>query len=380
MAETGGEQERRRGGSAEAAAGGSFRVGSALGIPIRIHFTFVLILLFFGWRASAQGSTFGSGIVSALLLFGCVLLHELGHAAAAKGYGVVTRDIILYPIGGVARLEKMPSGKAELVIALAGPAVNFVLAALLLIAAAVLDLPLPATVEDLAAGRSVVYNLLFINLMLGLFNLVPAFPMDGGRVLRALLTFWMPEERATAIAAGVGQAVAILFGALGLFTSNFFLVFIALFVFLGAGQEAAFQRSRAAVAGLTARSAMVTRFEMLQPQDTLGRAAELLLASHQHDFPVVDAWGRIAGVLHRGALLEALARAGKETPVLEVMDREALVVAPERPLEEVLAQLSQRAGAPILVVEEGRLVGMITFENFGELVEVSRRLARPPAP
>ena len=355
----------------------ALRLGTALGIPIRLHFTFLLILFWFGVRALQQGETFLSGIASIVLLFGCVLLHELGHAAVAKVYGVTTREIVLYPIGGVARVERMPSGKAELLIALAGPAVNLALAGMLFGVMVFLQIGLPTTAEEMVNGGSVVLELLVLNLVLCFFNLVPAFPMDGGRILRASLTLFLPEERATSIAAVIGQGFAVLFGAAGLFTGNFMLVFIALFVFLGAGQEASFHRSRAAVAGLTARAAMVTRFEILAPQDSLGRAAELLLATHQHDFPVIDAWGRVAGILSRAGMLEALASVGREAAVLDVMEREVLAVPAEAPLEDVLRLLQARPSRPILVFEEGKLLGMVTLENLGELIEVSRRLGTP---
>lgn len=374
-------EARKRAQRAPSETGGtwSMRIGSLLGIPIRIHFTFLLLLLWFGTVSAGQGEGFLGGVVFMLLLFGCVVLHELGHAVMAKRFGVETREIVLYPIGGVARLERMPSGKAELLIALAGPAVNLVLAGMLFAVMLVLQVRMPGSASELASGNSVLLQLLLVNASLFFFNLLPAFPMDGGRVLRATLTFFMSEERATAVAAGVGQGAAIVFGGLGLITGNFILVFIAFFVFLGAGQEAAFHRSRAAVQGLDARAAMITRFDALAPQDTLGKAAELLLTTHQHDFPVVDAWGRVAGLLHRGVLLEALARAGRETPVLEVMEREVAAVPPDAPLEEVLRLLQGRPSMPLLVVDGGRLAGMITLENLTELIEVSRRL-RPVPP
>lgn len=362
---------------ADPASAWALRIGTALGIPIRLHFTFLLILVWFGVRSMQQGETFLSGLAFAAMLFGCVLLHELGHAAVARIYGVKTREIVLYPIGGVARMESMPSGKAELLIAVAGPAVNLALAGMLFGVMISMQIAMPASAAEMLSGSSVVVELWILNLVLCFFNLVPAFPMDGGRILRATLTLFMPEEKSTAIAALVGQGFAILFGAIGLFSGNFMLLFVAFFVFLGAGQEAAFHRSRAAVAGLTAREAMVTRFEVLAPQDSLGRAAELLLATHQHDFPVVDAWGRVAGILSRGGLLEALARAGREAAVLDVMEREVVAVPPDAPLEEVLKLLQSRPSGPILVFEEGRLLGMVTFENLAELIEISRRLHTP---
>jgi Zn-dependent protease len=351
----------------------SLRIASLLGIPIRIHFTFLLLLVFFGYQAVASGKTFVSGVVSIVLLFACVVLHELGHAVVARFYGVRTREIVLYPIGGVARLERMPSGQAELLIAAAGPMVNLLLAGLIFLAMLAMQIQVPGSAADLMSGDSLLLQLLFANVILLFFNLLPAFPMDGGRVLRATLTFFMSEERATTIAAFVGQGMAILFGAIGLFSQNPFLIFIAFFVFLGAGQEAAFHRSRSAVQGLTASAAMMTKFETLAPQDSLGKAADLLLATHQQDFPVIDAWGRVAGILHRGTLLEGLARVGKEAAVLDVMARQVSAVHPDTPLEEVLRILQGNPMSPVLVIGSSGLVGLINLENFSELIEVSKR-------
>jgi stage IV sporulation protein FB len=349
-------------------------LGRPLGIPVRIHFTFLLLLVWFGYLSWREGGQPLLGVAFIVLLFACVLLHELGHAWMAKRFGVRTRQIVLYPIGGVASLEGMPSGAAELLIAVAGPLVNLVIAFMLIVAQVAFAIPWPVTPQEMVTGGSLLPRLLAANVALFAFNLIPAFPMDGGRVLRATLSFFMAHEKATSIAALVGQGIAILFGALGLFSGNFILVFIALFVFLGAGQEAAFERGRAAVSGRRARDAMVTRFDTLAPQDTLGRATELLLATHQQDFPVIDAWGRVAGTLGRSALLEGLARLGQGGAVLEVMRREPRTVSPDTPLDEVLPLFQGDPGAPILVADETGLKGMITLDNLGELIEVSRRL------
>jgi stage IV sporulation protein FB len=365
-----------------AARGGSpwsFRVGTLLGVPIRVHVTFLLLLFWFGAVSADSGQGYLSGVVFLLLLFGCVVLHELGHATMARRYGVKTSEIVLYPIGGVARLERIPSGKAELLIAVAGPLVNLVLAAMIWTGLQLGPTRGPASPEELVAGP-LAWQLLTANVTLFVFNLIPAFPMDGGRILRAALAMALGQERATVIAARVGQGLAVLFAIVALFPPpiNPVLLFIALFVFLGAGSEEAYQRGRAAVRGLTAREAMVTRFETLAPQDSLGKAAELLLATHQQDFPVVDLWGRVSGVLSRSALLAGLAGEGRDTAVLDAMEREVVTVAPETSLDDVLAALQGRPATPILVVGEKGLEGMITLENFGELIEVSRRLRAGP--
>jgi len=360
----------------------ALRIGSLFGIPIRVHATFLILLVWFGASSPAEGGGFLGGVVFLLMLFGCVVLHELGHAMTARRYGVRTSEIVLYPIGGVARLDHMPSGKAELVIALAGPAVNLVLAVLIFAGLKLGHADVPRSAPELLLSAPLAAQLLGANLTLLVFNLIPAFPMDGGRVLRGGLSIFLGQRRATTIASRVGQGVAVLFAIVAIYPPpvNPVLLFIALFVFLGAGQEEAYQRGKAAVSGLTAKRAMVTRFETLAPHDSLERAAEMLLATHQQDFPVVDLWGRVAGVLPRSALLSALSAGGRDRAVLEAMDRDVVVVRPETPLEQILALFQVRSGRPIVVVGDQGLEGMITLENLGELIEVSKRMGGPGAP
>jgi Zn-dependent protease len=372
------EEARREPAPRQQGSAWALRIGTLTGIPIRVHVTFFILLFWFGSVSAGEGRGFFGGILFLLLLFGCVVLHELGHATMARRYGVRTSEIVLYPIGGIARLERMPSGKAELWIALAGPAVNVVLAALLWATLRLTGSRSPTSPEDLVAGAPILWQLLVANIILFVFNLIPAFPMDGGRVLRAALSLAIGQTRATTVAARVGQGVAILFAILALYPPPMrpVLLLIAFFVFVGAGQEEAYQRGRAAVTGRTAREAMVTRFESLAPQDSLGRAAELLLATHQQDFPVVDLWGRVAGILPRSTLLAALAAGGRERAVLEAMDREVTTVAADTPLEEVLTRFQSTAFKPIVVVGERGLEGMITLENLSELIEIHRSLRR----
>lgn len=361
-------------GGRRSSGGWAMQIARPFGIPIRVHFTFALLLLWFGYAAWQQGEDpFLAGLFL-ILLFACVALHELGHALMAKHFGVKTREIVLYPIGGIASLDRMPSGKGELLIAIAGPLVNVALAGAMFIGVVAAGVGWPQTLDAWVGPGSLLPRLFMANIMLVLFNSIPAFPMDGGRVLRAILSFFMPHEKATSVAALVGQGVAILFGAAGLFTGNFLLIFIAFFVFVGAGQEAAFERSRAAVRGLLARDAMVTSFAVLAPQDTLARAGEQLLSTHQQDFPVIDAWGRVAGMLPRATLLEGLARLGRDSAVLEAMRRDVRAVSPETGLDDVLRLLQQDPGMPLVVLAEGKLVGMITLENLSELIQISQTL------
>ena len=354
----------------------ALRIGTIFGVPIRVHFTFVLLLVWIGWAARAQGRSVPAELLFIVLLFACVVLHELGHAVAARAFGVGTREIVLYPIGGVARLESMPRGRAELVIALAGPAVNVAILLGLGAALASAGLPVSRWIAPLASPAGAIPKLFTANFVLVAFNMLPAFPMDGGRVLRALLSMVVSDERATRIAATVGQGMAILFGLVGLLQWNPILLLVALFVFLGASEEAAYSIQRAAIRGRVAREAMVTRFESLAPNDSLAQAATALLQTHQQDFPVVDAWNRVVGVLPRSNLLAGLARSGNDAGVLEFMIREFATVPPDASLEEVLRLIQSNAALPLLVMEGEALAGMITLENLAEFIEISRQSAQ----
>ncbi|HEY6221442.1 MAG TPA: site-2 protease family protein, partial [Candidatus Eisenbacteria bacterium] len=279
----------------------SWQIAKVAGIPIRVHATFLIFIVFvYIVLARGQSPTLALETVGFFLaLFGCVVLHELGHALTARRYGVRTRDITLLPIGGVARLERIPEKPSqEIAVALAGPAVNFLIAGILL--AILLGggggaqlLGNPTLLQGNFLARLLAYNV-----FLALFNLIPAFPMDGGRVLRALLATRLDYLRATQIAANVGQGIAFLFGLAGLF-GNPFLLFIALFVFIGAGQEAQAVQMRSAFEGVPVSRAMIRDFQSLRGDEPLSRAVELLLGGHQQDFPVLGSGpaGPVLGIL-----------------------------------------------------------------------------------
>jgi stage IV sporulation protein FB len=358
----------------------SIPIGTVKGTVLRIHITFLLFLLWIGiahyalagWGAAVEGVVFIS------LLFLCVLLHELGHVFAARHYGVRTPDITLLPIGGVARLERIPEEPSqELVIALAGPAVNVVIAAVLYLA---LGGFLPQDSMDVQnPGVSMVARLATVNIFLAVFNLIPAFPMDGGRVLRALLAYRMGYARGTQIAASIGQAVAFAFGLLGLF-GNPLLLFIALFVYLGASSEAYAVQMRQATRGMLIADAMITRFSSLSPTSRVEDAVQCLIRTTQHEFPVVDGAGRLRGVLTRDDMIRALRDRGPDTPVIEVMRADIPVIGQRQSLEEALTLLREQGLPAIGVVDGiGRLVGLVTPENVGEMMMVQTALpGRPP--
>ncbi len=354
----------------------SLKLGSLLGIPIRLHFTFLLVIAFLAWQAVRSGGEAYFWLTLLLLLFSCVVLHELGHAAMAKLFGVQTREIVLLPIGGLARLERMPFGIAELLIAIAGPAVNLGLALLFAIVGLLIGLPQPDTLASAFGIESVIWVLVFANVSLMLFNLLPAFPLDGGRILRGLLTLFMPIERATHLAARTGQGSAVLMVIVGLLLPNPVLVIVAFLIFFGATQELHFQRSRSQILGRRASDAMMTRYDTLAPQTSLEEAGQLMLKGNQQVFPVIDAWQRVAGIVMRPVLLDGLSRGRGHTAVLEVMERDFPTASPDSPLEEVLEKLQNIRRLPVFVIHDNQLVGIVTLENLGEMVALSRLVQR----
>src|SRR5213082_1870921 len=347
------------------------------GIQLRIHITFLLLI---GWLAVgyyAQGGSamaFGR-ILFVLLLFLCVVLHEFGHAIAAKNFGINTPDITLLPIGGVARLERMPDEpRQELIIALAGPLVNVVIALAFFAVVGWRGLAAQATI----GGSNLLAQLLVINVVLVLFNLLPAFPMDGGRVLRALLATRLSYARATQIAANIGQACAFIFGFIGLFWPNhWMLLFIALFVYIGASQEAALAQMRDVSRRFPVSSAMVREFRSLPKSATLEEAVDALLATSQHDFPVLNEAGKVAGILTRHDLIASLRKNDPAIRVGDVMRRDIPTVTTGTRFEEAF-RIMQECNCPAVPVLDSmkRLVGLLTPENVSELMMVQSALPR----
>ncbi len=358
----------------------SWKIARFWGIDIYMHVTFLLIVLWVAFTYWVQFHNWDAvlgGIVFILALFVCVVLHEYGHALTARRYGIRTRDITLYPIGGVARLERIPDDPAEeLWVALAGPAVTLAIAVALFFIMAVTG-TLPPIRSITLASSSFVFRLFAVNVLLFLFNLLPAFPMDGGRVLRALLAMRMDYLRATQVAANVGQAMAFLFGFIGLWTDPW-LLFIALFVWIGAEQESSMARIKNSLGGIPVSRAMQTNFETMSPQDTLARAVELILAGSQHDFPVVED-GRVLGILERDSFIKALAKAGQDQPVVDVMRRGIPEVDTHEMVESALSRLQQSGAKTLPVTHAGRLAGLITAENITEFLMIRSALRSAPS-
>ncbi len=342
----------------------SFQLARIAGIDVRVHATFFLLLAWFGFGYYSSGG-FGAMVVGLsfiVLLFVCVVLHEFGHALAARAYGIHTPDITLLPIGGVARLERMPDKPwQELVVALAGPAVNVVIAlALYIVLGRFFGL------EDLASvgedRGNVLTKLLAINVILVVFNLLPAFPMDGGRVLRALLATRLKHAKATRIAAGIGQAVAVLFGLLGLF-GNPMLLFIAVFVYFGAQQEAAYATFKEAVEETRVTQIMQPMPPVFHPGMTVLQAAQLAVRDARPAYPLVDASLRLLAIVPGAALAAALdGDAGLRIERLARQDFEVITAEASLVEAQTITRTSRQGFFPV-VNAAGQLVGAVSEED-----------------
>ncbi|MCF1505350.1 site-2 protease family protein [Afifella sp. H1R] len=368
----------------------SFPIGRLFGSEIRIHATFFLLLAWIGFAHYQMGGAAAAidGVLFILAIFACVVAHEFGHALTARRFGIKTPDITLLPIGGLARLERMPENpREEILVALAGPAVNIVIAAVLILAlGGAVDTASLASLDN--PQVSFLARLAGVNLFLALFNLIPAFPMDGGRVLRAALSFKLSRPAATTMAARIGQGVAVGFGFLALY-GNPILLLIAAFIFLAGNAEARSVGLEDAARGLRVRDAMISEFESLAPSATLGEAAELLLRTTQHEFPVVDGSGRLRGILTRATLIEKLAAEGPDAPVLHVMTADIPVIAARARLSDALKRLQAGMAPAVGVVEGGislagrteggRFIGYITVDNIDELMMI-RGATGPASP
>ena len=354
--------------------GWSIPILRVAGIQLRIHITFLLLIAWIAFAYYSQGGSPAAvgGVLFILLLFTCVVLHEFGHALAGKAFGIKTPDITLLPIGGVARLERIPDEPVqELVIAAAGPAVTALIALGAFIGGGSWNYP-PTT------ETSIPDVLFTMNVVLLLFNLLPAFPMDGGRVLRALLATRMSYARATQVAATVGQGFAFVFGFLGLLNPNWFmLIFVALFVYIGASQEAALAQMKDVSRRFPVSSAMVREFRTLAADATLEEAVDALLATSQHDFPVIDATGNVAGLLTRHNLIAALRKNDPTLRVGHVMRRDIPTVTTGTRFEDAF-RIMQECDCPAVPVLDRmkRLVGLLTPENVTELMMVQSAMPR----
>ena len=354
----------------------SLNIGKVAGTVVRIHLTFLLFLawIFAATYASGGAATAWNSLIFMVLLFLCVLLHEFGHIFTARAFGVPTPYVTLLPIGGVAQLERIPEEPwEEFLIAIAGPLVNVVITGVLVFVGG-------ATLHGYAATAidnmhiSMIDRLAVVNLFLALFNMIPAFPMDGGRVLRALLATKMGYVRATEVAAAIGQFVAFALGFFGLLY-NPILIFIAIFVYLAASSESHMVALRAASRGVPVSHAMMTQFQTLTPDEHLEAAVQTLLQTGQGEFPVVDGAGKPVGVLGRGDLIRAIKTRGPEARVADAMIADMPTISHRTTLEQAFRLLQDKRAPAVGVTDaSGKLLGLVTGETIAQMMMLQNSL------
>jgi len=356
--------------------GWSLTLGSISGIRVRIHITFLALLAWVGlseWHAGGQSAAVDA-VAYILLLFACVVAHEFGHIFMARRFGAQTEDVVLLPIGGVARMKQIPEKPGqELLVALAGPAVNVVIFAVLVGVIGperlVAQLQAPGAIPMAA-------QLAVANVVLAMFNLLPAFPMDGGRALRALLALRLGRVRATDLAVRIGHVLALAMGAYGLLSGQPLLMLVAAFIYFGASSEGQGVRLHSFTHTMRARDAMLTRLGVLGPEAVLSDAVEMLIHSTQHEIPVLDAVGKPVGLLTREAIVAGLRERGEQFSVIDAMQPGLPSVAGEARLEDALALIERGAGAVAVVDSAGALIGLISPESLGHAIMLSRQSAR----
>jgi Zn-dependent protease/predicted transcriptional regulator len=344
----------------------SFEVTKLFGIPLRIHLAFLLLLVFVAMAGAQAGEAAGAlnGVLTVVLVFGCVAIHELAHSLVAMRYGVNVRAIVLLPIGGVSQMDEIPEDAGQEVrVSLVGPLTSLVLALLFYLFAVAANQEI--SLRQLSIYRGTLLPKLFvINLMLGLFNILPAFPMDGGRVLRGILSARMDHTKATKIAVDIGQAMAILMFFFGIFF-NWWLALIAVFIYLGAESEEHRTILRAALRHVPVSRAMLTNVEAVSSSDSLSTVVKKTCHSLQTDFPVIDG-GLVVGVLPKEAIFAAIDEKPPETLVSEIMTKEFPSATREDTLDSVFRKMESRGISLVPILDQGSFVGMISLEQIGK--------------
>jgi len=358
----------------------NFKFAEVKGIPIYIHWSFILLLSYVAFVNYTFGSSFNEiiwALIYILAIFLCVTLHELGHALAALRYGIKTKSITLYPIGGVAQLEKIPEKpEHELVVALSGPLVNLVIACILWLW--IVFSPINYYIEDIGIkinSNNLLLNLAAANVVLIFFNLLPAFPMDGGRVFRSILALTMDRIKATRIAMIIGQVMAIIFIFLG-FKGNPFLIIIGIFIFFGAVQEYQMIKNSSILSNKKVKDAIMTRFTTLTTYNTLQDVIQLILSSSEKDFIVVNEEGYPVGILTRDILIENITSSKQNLSVGECYRKTNLYLSPETDLNEAFKIMQMEGLSIVPVMDKGHLIGIINNENILECMMLGEAMIR----
>jgi len=359
---------------------GSFKLGRITGIGIFIHWTFSLLILFVvyvNYKAGQNTAQILWSVLFVLCIFLTVFLHELGHALTAKKFGIKTKDITLLPIGGLARLERLPEKPSEeLMVAFAGPLVNIILSVI-----TKFFITIPDTSEEMVAqlangvnASNFFLNFYLVNIVLAFFNLIPAFPMDGGRVLRALLSYKLERYVATKIAARIGQILAVGFVFLGFF-SNPFLIFIGIFVFMGAQIESEYTESKYMLKGYKVRDVLMKQYPTIDYNETLETAVKMMLDSQNQHFLVTEN-GIPMGTLNREQIIEALSKKEEESALSSIMDRELILLQVDSLLEDVFELVHKNKTTLMLVMEDNQLIGTLDTENLLEFILINEVKAK----
>lgn len=357
--------------------GWSISLGRLMGTAVRLHWTFLLFLVWLGTASYFEGGANAAVAATSfiLLLFLCVTLHEFGHILAARHFGVRTPEILLLPIGGVSKLERIPERpREELIMAAAGPAVTFVIAALLLLVLG--GLPPAESIFKDTSPRGVLAQLALANITLFVFNLLPAFPLDGGRILRAILAHFHGHLRGTQLAAAIGKGASILLGIFALSMGHIILLLIAMFIFVAAGTEAGMEEVRGMLVRVPARDVMITDFRTLPATAVMADAAEDLIQTSQTEFPIVDSSGTLMGLLDRDGIIKALGERGRETPVTSAMHTNIPVITEWHRLDDGMELLQSGAHAIAVTNSLGQLAGLITLENLAEQLMINRAMRK----
>ena len=350
----------------------SLSIGKIAGIQIFIHWSFPLIILwiiFSNVRSGLNTEQIIWSVLFVLTLFVCVTLHELGHALAAKRFHIKTKDITLLPIGGVARLENMPEKPMqELIVALAGPAVNVIIFLILYIALQIASIPFDFTAITHITADNFLFNLAILNVWLAVFNMIPAFPMDGGRVLRALLAMKLNRSLATQIAGRIGQVIAMGFVLLGFF-GNPFMIFIGIFIFLAAMTETEMVKTQSVLKGHTIGELTMKQLPILNRTDTIEKAVQLLLDGQAKNFLVMDGESPY-GTLNRDGIIKALTAHGSKITVETVTDNNIGYIEDAEPVEKALLLMQQHKYPLLIGTKKKELYGVVDMENILEYIMV----------
>jgi Zn-dependent protease len=352
----------------------SLTIGRPFGIKISVHWTFLLIIAWVVFLNLQQGANTEQILYSVLFIiaiFICVVIHELSHSLMARRFGIPTRSITLLPIGGLADLKKMPEKpREEFAVSVAGPLSNIVIALLIfLVILATNNMHLFSSYFQAITGRNFFIVLLFANLMLAVFNLLPAFPMDGGRIFRSLMAMYYSREKATYVAMNLGKIFALGLAILGVFV-NPFLIFIAIFIFIGAQKEYEQIRYTSVLTGYQVKDIVMHEFTTLKEGDSLRRAVNLLLDTPEQRFVVVDDENEVKGILTRNNIIQGLSEYGDELNVRQVMNMEITAFEPQTTLESAFQTMREQRIAMAPVIENKKLIGIIDMETINEFIMV----------